>query len=68
MKIYYDHKKDPLYLRFDEKNQQILNKRVTEDIVLDIGEGDRLVGIEILDASKHINLEAILPTHYELKK
>jgi uncharacterized protein YuzE len=56
MKIYYDRKADLLYIRFDEEKHQIVNKRVTEDIVLDIEEDDTIIGIEILDASKHINL------------
>ena len=68
MKIYYDDKTDLLYIRFDERKQQVVNKRVTEDIVLDIGDEDRVIGIEILDASKHVNLEALLPVHYELQK
>jgi len=68
MKIYYDDKKDLLYIRFDERKQQVVNKRVAEDVVLDIGDEDRMVGIEILDASKHVNLEALLPVHYELQK
>jgi uncharacterized protein YuzE len=32
--------------------------------VLDIGEGDKIVGIEILDASRHLNLERLLPVEY----
>ena len=28
-------------------------------------EEDKIIGIEILDASKHVNLEALLPVHYE---
>ena len=67
MKIYYDDQKDLLYLRFDERSQEIENQRLTEDIVLDIGEGGRIVGIEILDASQHVRLESILPTHYHVK-
>ncbi|HHV80756.1 MAG TPA: DUF2283 domain-containing protein [bacterium] len=67
MKIYYDDKKDLLYIRFDEKNQQIINKRVTEDIVLDIGEEDKIVGMEILGASKLLNLRELLPVSYELE-
>jgi uncharacterized protein YuzE len=31
---------------------------------LDLGEDDRIVGIEILDASKHLNLERLLPVKY----
>jgi len=33
--------------------------------VLDLGEDNRIVGIEILDASKHLNLERLLPVKYE---
>lgn len=68
MKIYYDDKTDLLYIRFDEQKQQVVNKRVTEDIVLDIGEEEKIVGIEILDASKRVNLETLLPIHYALQK
>jgi uncharacterized protein YuzE len=66
MLILYNDKTDLLYLRFDERKQQVVNKRFSEDIVLDLGEGDRIVGIEILDASKHLNLEGLLPVKYEV--
>jgi uncharacterized protein YuzE len=66
MQILYDSKTDLLYLRLDERKQQIINKRLSEDIVLDIGEDDKIVGIEIIDASKHLNLETLLPLHYEM--
>ena len=64
MQIMYDAKTDLLYFRLDGQKQQLINRRVSEDIVLDIGENDRIVGIEILDASKHLNLENILPMKY----
>jgi uncharacterized protein YuzE len=38
---------------------------VSEDVVLDIGEKDTIIGIEIMDASKHINLEQLLPIKYQ---
>jgi len=66
MQILYNDKTDLLYIRLDESKQQVINKRVTEDIVLDIGAGDRIVGIEILDASKHLNLERLLPVKYNV--
>jgi uncharacterized protein YuzE len=66
MQILYDSKTDLLYLRLDEQKQQVINKRVSEDIVLDLGEDDRIIGIEILDASKHLNLEKLLPVTYEI--
>jgi len=55
-KILYNVKKDLLYLRLDERKQSVINNRLSEDIVLDIGEDDRIMGIEILDASKHFYL------------
>lgn len=64
MTIYYDSKHDLLYLRLEAKSQSVINKRVDEDIVLDIGEDDKIVGIEILDASKRVNLEKLLPIEY----
>jgi len=50
----------------DDRKQPVINKRLSEDIVLDVGEGDRIVGIEILDASKRLNLERLLPVKYEI--
>ncbi|HHT9133138.1 MAG TPA: DUF2283 domain-containing protein [Candidatus Tripitaka californicus] len=66
MQILYNDKTDLLYIRLDERKQQVINKRVTEDVVLDVGEGDRIIGIEILDASKHLNLEQLLPVKYNV--
>jgi len=68
MHIIYNDKTDLLYIRLDDRKQDVINRRVTEDIVLDIGEDDRIVGIEILDASKHITLDKLLPIKYEISK
>jgi uncharacterized protein YuzE len=65
MNISYDDRTDLLYIRLDDRKQDVVNRRVSEDIVLDMGAGDRIVGIEILDASKHIALEKLLPVRYE---
>jgi uncharacterized protein YuzE len=66
MRVLYDDKSDLLYIRFDDRKQEVINKRVSEDVVLDLGEGDRIIGIEIMDASKHIPLERLLPVEYRL--
>ncbi|MFQ6057580.1 MAG: DUF2283 domain-containing protein [Anaerolineae bacterium] len=66
MQILYDVKKDLLYIRLDDQKQTVINRRLSEDIVLDIGEGDRIVGIEILDASQHLNLARLLPVEYKV--
>lgn len=65
MIVKYDDKADLLYIRLDETKQNIVNKRVADDVVLDIGAGDRIVGIEILDASTHVDLKKILPIQHE---
>jgi uncharacterized protein YuzE len=68
MNVTYNDKADLLYVRLDDREQELVNKRITEDIVLDIGKNDQIVGIEILDASKHIALDRLLPIKYEVAK
>jgi uncharacterized protein YuzE len=68
VKISYDDRTDLLYLRFDERKQEVENKRVTDDVVLDIGAGGKFIGIEILDASLHLDLERLLPVRYGASK
>ncbi len=57
-------KSDLLYFRFELSSATIINKRVSGDIVLDIGPDDKIIGIEIMDASKHINLDKLMPIEY----
>ena len=68
MNIVYNDKTVLLYIRLDDRKQEVVNRRVTEGIVLDIGENDRIVGIEILDASRHVTLDKLLPVKYEVSK
>ncbi len=64
MQIMYNSKTDLLYLRLDDQQQQVINKRVSEHVVLDLGKENKIVGIEILDASRHLNLQTLLPVSY----
>ena len=64
MEILYNTKTDLLYIRLDARKHKVVNKRPSEDVVLDLGEGDRIVGIEIMDASKHLDLDTLLPVKY----
>jgi len=68
MNILYNDKTDVLYIRLDDGKQETINRQVSEDIVLDIGEDNKIVGIEILDASKHVSLEKLMPVNYETSK
>ncbi len=52
MKIGYDSEIDALYIRLIEGKQQCRTVRLNEEIALNIGKGEKLVGIEILDAKE----------------
>jgi len=65
MRVHYDQKADLLYIRLDERKQKVLNRRIFEDVVLDIGRNNKIVGIEILDASKHVDVRKIFPIKTE---
>ncbi len=65
MKITYHEKTDLLYIRLDERPQQVTNREVGGDVILDIGDGERIVGIEILGASQRLRLGELLPVEYQ---
>lgn len=66
MQIIYNPKSDVLYIRLDEKKQDVINKRVSEDVVLDMGSEESIIGIEIMDASQHLNLKNIFPVEFQV--
>ncbi len=68
MQILYNARTDLLYLRLDDRKQQVTNHRLSDDIVLDLGKNNRIVGIEILDASKHLNLTRLFPVRYKVSR
>ena len=50
MRISYDAEIDALYIRFLEGRQKCRSVRLSDEVALNIGTGEKLVGIEILDA------------------
>ena len=66
MQIIYNPKSDVLYIRLDEVKQDVINQRVSEDVVLDMGSKDRIIGIEIMDASQRLNLKNIFPVEFQV--
>jgi uncharacterized protein YuzE len=66
MQINYDAGLDLLYLRFDPRRQEIVNKQVAEDVVLDVGIDNKIIGIEILSASEHLDLRNLLPVEHHV--
>jgi uncharacterized protein YuzE len=61
MKITYDTTKDLLYIRLDSKEQTVSNIVVNDSIILEMNQENKLVGIEILDASQTIDLNQLVP-------
>ncbi len=67
MRIHYDHQVDALYLKLGEESPDGVME-IAEGINLDTTSEDKIVGIEILHASKRIDLKTILSYTLELDK
>jgi uncharacterized protein YuzE len=52
MKITYDKEVDAVYIKLIEGEHQCRSLSLNDDIALNIGKGEKLIGIEILDASE----------------
>jgi len=67
MKVYYDDEVDALYLKLgDESPQGVIE--ITEGVNIDTTSEDKIVGIEILNASKKIDLTSLLSYSFEFEK
>lgn len=42
MNIFYNDKTDLLYIRLDDEFQEVINRRISDNIVIDIGKGEKL--------------------------
>ena len=65
MKIYYDEKVDAIYIKLIPGKRQVTARDVDDDIALNLDSKKRLVGIEVLDASKRLDLKHLL-SHAEV--
>lgn len=52
MRISYDAEIDALYIRLLEGKHECRSVRLSDEVALNIGAGEKLVGIEILDAKE----------------
>lgn len=52
MKITYDPDVDAMYIQLVEGDHQCRTVRLSDEVALDFAEGEVLVGIEVLDASR----------------
>ena len=61
MRITYDAEADAVYIYLSEIVKEPDTREVDDDIALDFDEQERLMGIEILEASKRLDLDYMLP-------
>jgi uncharacterized protein YuzE len=52
MKINYDSETDALYIRLLPGSHECRTLRLNDEIALNIGPGETLVGVEVLDATR----------------
>lgn len=67
MRLSYDTTYDVLYIKFAEDAEKVTSKIVDEDVTFDFDKDGKIAGIEILDASKHVDLTNLLPIHIDKK-
>ncbi len=57
MKITYDKSVDAMYIKLNEKLTYKSSKKISEDVLIDYSADGKVIGVEVLTASKN----AILP-------
>lgn len=67
MKVYYDKEVDALYIKLGNKTPEGVVE-ISEGVNLDMTSEGKIVGLEILDASKKIDIKTILSYTLELDK
>jgi uncharacterized protein YuzE len=56
MKISYDPEIDALYVRLLDGQHECRSVRLSDEVALNIGAGEKLVGVEILDAASVLGI------------
>ena len=67
MKVSYDNEADAVYIKLGNTKPDGVVE-ISEGVNLDTTSEDKIVGIEILNASKKMNLKTILSYELELDK
>ncbi len=71
MKITYDKEVDAVYIKLIEGEHQCRTLQLNDEIALNIGKGEKLIGIEILDARSVLangNLPNIILENIQLQE
>ena len=67
MKVYYDEQIDALYLQFSKGKPDGVVE-ISEGVNLDVTEKGKIIGIEILNSSKKVDLNTILSYQLDFNK
>jgi len=65
MKVHYDNEVDALYIKLGNQRPDGVAE-ISEGVNVDTTSENKIVGIEILDASKKMNIKTILSYELEL--
>jgi uncharacterized protein YuzE len=67
MDIRYDQVSDALYIRLKE-NKYSESDEINSNIILDFDKDKNVIGIEILDASKYLDMDELSSVRFEVSK
>ena len=67
MKVFYDAEVDAVYIKLGEEKPDGVVE-ISEGVNLDFTDDGRIVGIEILDSTKKLDIETILTYQLDFKK
>ena len=56
MTITYDPEVDAAYIRFLEGEHECTTLRISEEVAVNVAPGGKVVGIEVLDASRNLEI------------
>ncbi len=59
MKITYDKKTDAMYIKLNDKAVYHKTRKVSDDVLVDYSKNGKIVGVEVLAASKNTALPEI---------
>jgi len=58
VKVEYDSKADAMYIRL-RKARYDISEELAENVIIDLDKNGRIIGIEILDATKNLGKELV---------
>jgi len=67
MRIHYDEQNDTLYIRLREE-KYFESDEIQDGFIIDYDKSNRVIGLEILDASEYLKLEELSSVRFDVEK